>query len=190
MVINAPAKLLTFTEYLAYSDDTDRRYELENGELIDVTPPTGLHADIVMFLFKLLDREIDRLKLDWVVRPGNVGVRITETKSRLPDLVVITEAQRQSLRDIPAVLESPPILAVEIVSPDHPARDYRYKRSEYAAREIGEYWIIDPYLNQVTCLILSEGFYDVAEFTGDASILSHVFPELNVTANQILSAGV
>ncbi|WP_367889252.1 Uma2 family endonuclease [Leptolyngbya iicbica] len=39
-----------------------------------------------------------------------------------------------------------PLLVVEVVSPGkvNEDRDYRYKRSEYATRGIGEYWIIDP----------------------------------------------
>ena len=31
-----------------------------------------------------------------------------------------------------------------IVSPNQEKRDYRYKRTEYAARGIAEYWIDDP----------------------------------------------
>lgn len=41
---------------------------------------------------------------------------------------------------------------VEIVSPGQENRDYRYKRSEYAARGIAEYWIIDPMQQKVTVL--------------------------------------
>ena len=33
----------------------------------------------------------------------------------------------------------PPLLVVEVVSPNQKKRDYRYKRTEYAARGIAEY---------------------------------------------------
>lgn len=89
---------------------------LSNVELVLMPSPTGRHADIVDFLYKQLDREVSRLGLDWVVRPRNVGVRTTEVKSRLLDVVVITEAQRQALRNVSAVLQSPSPLVVEIVS--------------------------------------------------------------------------
>ena len=47
-----------------------------------------------------------------------------------------------TLRDL-VKSEIPPLLAIEIVSPDSIQRDYRYKRSEYAAVGIAEYWIVD-----------------------------------------------
>lgn len=33
-------KLLTFEEYLAYDDGTDTRYELVDGELVEMPPET------------------------------------------------------------------------------------------------------------------------------------------------------
>jgi Uma2 family endonuclease len=87
-----------------------------------------------------------------------------------------------------AVLQSPPLLAVEIVSPGNPEDDYRYKRSEYAAREIPEYWIIDPQQQKISVLLLVSGFCDVIEYHAEETIKSLLFPELNLTVNQILQA--
>ncbi|CCQ58516.1 Protein of unknown function DUF820 [Crocosphaera watsonii WH 0005] len=97
------------------------------------------------FVFNILDQEIDKIKQQWKVMPGTVGVRTAKNKSRIPDLVILSETQCQEIREMStAVLESPPLLAVEIVSSNNPDDDYHYKRSEYAVREIPEYWIIDP----------------------------------------------
>ncbi|NER25969.1 MAG: Uma2 family endonuclease, partial [Symploca sp. SIO1C2] len=41
---------LTFEQYLEYDDDTDNRYELRNGELVEMPPASPLHSDIVEFL--------------------------------------------------------------------------------------------------------------------------------------------
>jgi Uma2 family endonuclease len=50
----------------------------------------------------------------------------------------------------------PPRLVVEVVSPGKTNidRDYRYKRSQYQARGIAEYWIVDPITQRVTVLTL------------------------------------
>lgn len=88
-----------------------------------------------------------------------------------------------------AVVQSPPILAVEIVSEGSPATDYCYKRPEYAAREIPEYWIIDSLDSKITILLLVNGFYEEVVFTGTQQIISQTFPELCLMADQILQAG-
>jgi Uma2 family endonuclease len=82
-------------------------------------------------------------------------------------------------------------LVVEVVSPGkiNEDRDYRYKRSEYAARGILEYWIIDPQREQVTVLNLVDGFYEEALFQEDETVISITFPLLKLTAKQILTAG-
>ena len=63
------------------------------------------------------------------------------------------------------------MLVVEVVSPGkaNRDRDYRYKRSEYAARGIAHYWIIDPQYRTMTCLELVDGLYEEQIFRGDSA---------------------
>jgi len=86
----------------------------------------------------------------------------------------------------------PPALVVEVVSPgtEKEQRDYRYKRSEYAARGIQEYWVVDPTGQQVTVLTWVAGLYEEAVFKGDAAIQSALFPDVRLTATQVLQAGM
>ena len=83
----------------------------------------------------------------------------------------------------------PPELVVEVVSPKQENRDYRYKRSEYAALEIPEYLIVDPQENKVTVLLLDEGLYEETVFTREEKIVSVTFSELNLTVKDVLAAG-
>jgi Uma2 family endonuclease len=135
-----------------------------------------------------LEQEINKLKQQWKVMPGTVGVRTAKRKSRIPDLVILSEEQCQELRTMStAVLENPPLLAIEIVSPNNSDDDYRYKRSEYAVREIPEYWIIDPEIEKVSVLLLVSGFYEVTEFTDEQEIKSLLFPKLKLTVQQLFN---
>ncbi len=79
-----------------------------------------------------------------------------------------------------------PLLVIEVVSPNQEKRDYRYKRSEYAARGINEYWIVDPMAQKVTVLEWLEGLYEEQVFTGDEVIFSPLFSEVKLTVNEIL----
>lgn len=185
-MVQTPVRKLTFEEYLAFDDGTDTRYELVNGALVPMNPPRGIHARIARFLYAVLLREIDRLHASLVVDWSH-GVRTTVNKACLPDLVVMTQAQEASLLDVSAVLDEAPPLVIEIVSPDRPTRDYRAKRAEYAARDIPEYWIIDPQKAQMMVLTLVDGAYDEVVLREGDRLQSTLFPELTVSVAQILA---
>lgn len=176
---------LTFEEYLSYNDGTDNHYELEDGELILMNPPIGLHAIILTFLTNILLNEINRLQLSWIP-VQMIGIRTAIRRSRLPDLCVVLLEQMQPYLNTSAVLETGVILAIEIVSPDSIKRDYRFKRTEYAAFGIPEYWIIDPAQQKVTLLLLIEGLYEETVYQGNDQIQSPTFSELVLTVNQVL----
>lgn len=181
-------KLFTFEEYLAYDDRTDNRYELVDGRLELMNPPTFRHLLIAKFAAQIFDAEIKRLGLPSVCF-REAGIRTGWRKSRLSDLYIVPVDQMRDFLDRSAVAEIPPLLAVEVVSPESVSRDYRFKRSEYAALEIPEYWIVDPMKSKVTVLLWVEGLYEETVFTGNQNIVSLTFPELALTVEQVLAAG-
>lgn len=186
---------LTFAEYLSYDDGTDTQYELVDGELISMALGSKRHGDISEEVYLCLRAEISRMGLALVAKHMTVGVqsprgRAWET-SRIPDVLVLEKEQWNSFGDGEAVItlaQSPPLLVVEVVSPSTQSADYRSKRTEYAFLGIQEYWIIDPLVEKVTLCILSEGFYDTEVSVGDEVVNSRLFPEMALTANQVLLA--
>ncbi|QKQ77803.1 Uma2 family endonuclease [Nostoc sp. TCL240-02] len=185
-------KRLTLEEYLKYDDGMDNQYELVAGELIFMPPESPKNVQISLFLL------VDFLKFVPVNRLSNkveIVVAGSRATTRIPDLVVLTDELVTALEG--ATLSTitldmpPPALVVEVVSPGkaNEDRDYRYKRSEYAARGIAEYWIVDPQINTVTVLILVDGFYEETKFTVNSAIASTIFPELQLTTEQVLKAG-
>jgi Uma2 family endonuclease len=94
------------------------------------------------------------------------------------------QAQALLTNDMP-----PPALVVEVVSPKQENRDYRYKRTEYAARHVPEYWIVDPISAKVTVLEWVDGLYEERIYQGSERVVSPLFPALKLTAEQILGAG-
>ncbi|HLP90800.1 MAG TPA: Uma2 family endonuclease [Nostocaceae cyanobacterium] len=189
MTIKPVECLFSFEEYLIYNDGTEKRYELENGKLLEMPPAADLHEAIITFLLIKFYLEIQRLGQNLQVRPSGTGVRTKTNKSRLPDLVVMTEEQRQSIQGKSAVLEVPPVLVVEVVSAESVTRDYETKLIEYADLGITEYWIVDPLENKVTILLWDNGKFLETVFTGEQKIISRVFSELILSAEQILKAG-
>jgi Uma2 family endonuclease len=76
---------------------------------------------------------------------------------------------------------------IEVVSPGtvNRVRDYRHKRTEYAARCIPEYWIVDPEQRQITVCQWTEGLYESIAIQGSTPIPSQIVPDLTLTPNQV-----
>ena len=179
-MVATSVKRYSFEEYCQYDDGTNTRYELDNGYLQAMTPPKGLHFLIAQRLEKIFTAAIQEQQQPWLCLK-EAGLRTTERKSRMPDLMVVEEKYFMALLDEALIFEQSPILTIEIVSPESVTRDYRYKRSEYASIGVPEYWIIDPMESKVTVLIFNEGLYDETVFAGEENIVSPQFPELKIT---------
>ena len=72
---------------------------------------------------------------------------------------------------------------------DNYIRDYRDKPSQYAAIGVPEIWLIDPVREWIQVGTLINGAYQFVTFTGNDAIVSLTFPELTLTAEQVLRAG-
>jgi Uma2 family endonuclease len=182
----------TLAEYLAHDDFIEQRYELVNGELVEMPAESDLNNAIAIFLLLTFGQSIPARLLRRGTEVVVSGFRAT---SRVPDLMVLTEelatALAGSKRSIVMMDMPPPSLVVEVVSPgrENEDRDYRYKRSEYAARGIAEYWIVDPTRAHVAVLTLVDGLYEEIIYQGDQRLLSQMFPKLELTVKQVLQAG-
>lgn len=181
---------LTFEDYLAYDDGTDTRYELVDGELIEM-PPESENLNIARRLLLELIKHIPAELVAWGTEIETSGRR---ARCRIPDLIVHSEESKGAIagakratitRDMP-----PPVLVVEVVSPGatNRTRDYRYKHTEYAAHAIAEYWIFDREAGQVTVCKWSEGQYEDTVTTGSNRIVSDVVPDFALTPEQIFPA--
>lgn len=193
MTQTAPStKPMTMDEYLAYDDGTDTRYELVDGVLVEMPVESQVNLNIAKYLMFELAKHFS---IALIAVATEIEVTGRRARCRVPDLLVHTEESRAALvgakrailtRDLP-----PPALVVEVVSPgtENRDRDYRYKRTEYAAREIAEYWIVDPEMQQVTVCLWVNGQYEDTVYAGDVVLRSTIVPEFGLSAAQILAFG-
>ncbi|NET60951.1 MAG: Uma2 family endonuclease [Symploca sp. SIO2E6] len=187
-----PVKL-TFAQYLEYDDGTDNRYELFDGELIPMPPESGVNGWITLWL---------RDKLVQLMKPQLIRVNVVELQvsgnpqNRYPDLVVLKEEHLTQIekRQTITLDMAPPQLVVEVVSPYRSKKDENYQRDyidkvhQYQERGIPEYWIVDPQAQVVIVLLLVGGSYQATKFFGNQRIVSQIFPEVDLTAAQVLEA--
>ncbi len=177
-------------------------YELVNGEIVEVRS-TRNHDDVANFLLFSLNDEIRRLNLNYVVNNTAVIRTVTEDgteQGRKPDVSVIDRDIWRSNRSDYNALEEPIQLAVEVTSTNWDD-DYIDKLDEYQRLGIIEYWIVDylaiasreylgnPKIPTVFVFLLdAEGKYQRTHFRGDERIVSRIFPELTLTAIQVMNA--
>jgi len=191
----ATDRRMTLDQYLNYDDGTDTRYELEDGFLIDMSGENPLNPCIAIFVLGYLLQEMG-VPLMLLAIGHQIEVRSSYATARQPDLIIHTVDSRIAILSGEKVLRlgSPsPLLVVEVASSTltnstSRKRDYEYKPREYAERGIPEMWIIDPDRSWVQVGTLTKGVYQFEIFAGNETIVSPNFPELNLTAAQIMEA--
>lgn len=182
----------------------DNRYELIDGEVFDLEP-TGWHEEIAAFITTKLCVQIDKIGLPWFVlqrgllRPANLGM----TAFR-PDVAVIDrdELAQELLWSDQSILTlgSSIKFVAEVVSSNW-QNDYSRKVEDYAVLGIPEYWIVDyagiggtrhigkPKQPTLSICTLVNGDYEIQQLRGNQTIISLTFPDLKLTAEQVLRAG-
>lgn len=200
-MIQAISNQVSFDEFLEwYPENAEHRYELHNGVITEMPKPTGNHSKIAGFLAIELGFEIRRLHLPYFV-PRECIVKVNESGYE-PDVIVLnSETIDNDLRwqkESTITQGKSAKLVVEITSTNW-SDDYALKLEDYEALGIEEYWICDylglggrryigiPKQPTFSVYRLNPlGEYQVQQFRGDESIISGVFPELQLTLNQIL----
>lgn len=140
-----PSKLLTFDEFIAQYGN-DPRYEMADGELIDMEP-TGSHETVGGKLATQIGIAITHKQLPWFIpRTCLIHPFADVSTARRPDIVVLDETVLSSEprweQELVITLGCSIKLAVEVVSTNW-ENDYARKVEEYALLGIPEYWIVD-----------------------------------------------
>lgn len=200
-MIQANPTLINFNEFIAQYGEQEQ-YELIDGELIDVEP-TGLHEQVIGFVARKLNVEIDRLNLPYLI-PHRCLIRVSNSTGFRPDLIVLDQTQlsyEPLWQYQPVITSSAAIkLIVEVVSTNW-QNDYARKVEDYALLGVPEYWIVDyqgfggreyigkPKLPTTTICQLVEDVYEKCLFRQNDFLASLTFPELQLPAEAIVSAG-
>lgn len=194
------AQNLTFEEFLAQYGDRPR-YELADGELIDMEP-TGPHETVGGKLATQIGMAITQEHLPWFI-PRTCLIRPFSdvATARRPDVVVLDEtvlASEPLWQQEPVITLGRSIkLVVEVVSTNWET-DYARKVEEYALLGIPEYWIVDyrglggiafigkPKQPTFTVCQLIDEAYQQTQYRLGESIRSPLLPNLQCRLDDIL----
>jgi len=209
MVAAVQFQTYTAEDFLSLELPEGQEFELVNGIITPMPEPSGEHENLRSGLLVELTLESRRSNLGLLVHPKPV-LQLGTKDTRKPDLIAIDRESWNRQTTPIAVLKEPPSVAIEIVSTNW-EEDYRNKPLWYAAFGVAEFWIVDPlftlarYPNRKnpkiqepmisvgrlvpSQSILVEREYEFESFTGSDRIKSQIFPDLELTVEQIIAFG-
>jgi Uma2 family endonuclease len=129
----ATATQIPLAEYLETSYRPDREYV--DGEIRERNVGKWDHARVQW----LLALWFGTREVAWnIVGSTEQRVRVSPTRVRIPDLVLLRPGTQRP------VLTEPPLLVIEILSPDDTYSDLEERCRDYQALGVQTIWIVDP----------------------------------------------
>jgi len=164
---------LTYND-LSQMPDDGKRYEIIGGELFVTPSPIKKHQKLSGRLYQLLSDQAQAGHGEAYFAP--VDVRLAPYDIVQPDLLFILR-DRLDIYLPSGVVEGPPDIVVEILSPSTRGIDQIRKAALYARGGVHEYWIADPDAPSLTVYTLRDGLYEAVP-AQDRRQPSVVLPDL------------
>ena len=145
-------KLMTaeeFYEFVHRPENVDRCFELVRGEVIELSRPTKPHGVVCIRVGRLLDAYAEQRGSGYVTSndSGVILERDPDTV-RGPDVAFYEDAATFDELH-PKYGEVPPLLAVEVLSPNDKPGKVMNKITNYLQSGVQRVWVLDPELRQV-----------------------------------------
>jgi Uma2 family endonuclease len=147
VVMSATKTLLTAMEFDNYPFEEDKRYELDEGELIEMTRPAFDHNEALKNLQFELEAFLRKTRLGVMLISENLYALAPATR-RAPDVAVILGDRRKELRGSKVIPVIPEIVA-EVLSPSETPRMIHRKLKQYFEAGVKEVWLVDPEAQEV-----------------------------------------
>jgi Uma2 family endonuclease len=178
----ATLRPLTYDDLQGMPDDGNRREVLE-GELIVNPAPRRDHQEVVANLDWILQRFL-RASGSGRVYTHPVDLNLGRHDIVQPDLIVIRETRLGIYRP-EGIIDEPPDVVVEVLSPSTRGIDLVRKMALYARSGVQEYWIADPERRLLAINRLQGEDYVAIEPETDGWIASPTLPGLRVDPSEV-----
>ena len=143
MTLASERKIWTDEEFMALPEDG--RYELVNGELVNMGNSGMEHGEIGSFLIRLFGRCIVRSQKLGVICDSSTAFTLKTGNKRSPDVSFIAKARLQGIKRLPkGYFQGSPDLAIEILSPSNTVEEIHDKIVEFFENETRLVWVIHP----------------------------------------------
>jgi Uma2 family endonuclease len=133
--------------------NSGQKADLLNG-VIYISPPDTVAAGVLFLrLASLLADYVEEFDLGHVFC-GQMAFRVTDREGPAPDIAFVRKEREGIIGS--CLVNGPPDLAIEIVTPESIKRDYEIKRKVYERAGAEEYWIVDESEERIYLLRLTK----------------------------------
>ncbi len=140
----APEKKVWTDEAFMALPNNGHRYEIVNGELIDMGNSGAKHGYIAIILSSALFAVVMSKKLG-VLFDSSTAFKMKNGNKRSPDIAFFAKERLQGMTELPSgFLEGAPDLAVEVLSPGNTVEEIDAKITEYFENGTRLVWVISP----------------------------------------------
>ena len=144
LAIAAPEKKVWTDEAFMALPDDGHRYEIVNGELIDMGNSGALHGYIAIVLSSALFSVVMSKKLGALL-DSSTAFKMKNGNKRSPNISFFAKERLQGITELPTgFLEGAPDLAVEVLSPGNTVEEIHEKLVEYFENGARLAWVIHP----------------------------------------------
>lgn len=138
MAISTAVSLDEFRRMPEFQPD-GTSYELDEGELVRVSPGGSKHSVVVQRISHYLEALIDPEA--FTIVSGKVGFELGNNTVRGADIAIIADAlDLDSLPD--GYFAEPPLVAIEVIGAKHDAEQLERKITQYLAAGVKEVWAV------------------------------------------------
>lgn len=133
---------MTYKEFIKFTEKTDQRYELIDGEVYLLGSPSYKHQVAVSEIYVNLYNWFKGKNCRPLTAPFDVTLQKTKTNICVvqPDILVICDKEKINSR---GRYKGVPALAVEVLSESTKSKDMIKKLDLYMQTGVKEYWMVD-----------------------------------------------
>ncbi len=204
-MVLAESKTISFDDFITWLPErSEHRYELRDGEILEMPKPRGKHSEIAGFIISELNFIIRQSPLPYLIPRESIVKSIDGKSGYEPDVIVLDKKllAQEPLWETESIITqgSSVKLAIllqrgyanEVVSTNW-QDDYAIKQIAYQELGIQEYWIVDylglggrnfigyPKQPTISVYYLVDGEYDLHQFRSGELIKSPTFSSLELS---------
>lgn len=144
--VAVPKKLMTADEFWVYAnlpENEPRNIDLIQGEVVEMSRPTRIHGRVCFRVTYLLENWVEKVRNGYIAT-NDAGVVLEEDPDTVvgPDVAYYTDAN--TFDEVPPKWgDVPPILAVEVSSPNDRMGKVNAKIMAYLRNGVRLVWLVD-----------------------------------------------